>query len=203
MKYRLKKVVLSETTLKKMLTTHSEAGYVIITTFRNEYELRDNYKRNKQLEADIKRSGYSYFPVWGGFVETDKDGNKREVKEKSIVITNFPKGSNEPNPDSKELKKLGQVLAKRYDQESFLYKPEGNETKAYYLKDNGKVDFSFNTSSPTEAADVYFTNLKKSRFKDKTGKSFTYREGVIYMAKSPKSLNEAYERYGENFFNFD
>jgi len=203
MKYKLKKIVLKETTLKKMLTTHSDAGYVIITAFRNEYDLRDNYKRNKKLEANIKQSGYSYFPVWGGFVETDKDGNKKEVKEKSIVITNFPKGSSEPKPDSEELKKLGQELAKRHDQESFLYKPTGTDSKAYYLKANGKVDSSFNVASPTEAADVYFTNLKKSRFKDKVGKSFTYREGVVYMAKSPKSLNEAYKRYGEQFFNFD
>lgn len=203
MKYKLQKVVLIETTLKKMLTTHSDAGYIIISAFRGEYDLRDNYKRTKQLQGDIKSSGYSYFPVWGGFVETDKDGKKHEVKEKSIVVTNFPRGSSEPKEDSEELKKLGQKLAKKYDQESFLYKPKGTDSKAHFITQTGKVDFSFNAASPAVASDVYFTNLKKSRFKEKGEKSFAYREGVVYMAKKPKSLHEAYKRYGENFFNFD
>ncbi len=203
MKYKLKRVVLAETTLKKMLSTHSDAGYIIISAFRGERDLRDNYKETKRLQNDIKGAGYSYFPVWGGYVETDKDGKKHEVKEKSIVVTNFPRGSNEPNPDSEDLKRLGQKLAKRYDQESFLYKPTGTDTKAYYIKQSGAVDSTFNASSPTVAADAYFTNLKKSRFKEKDGKSFTYREGVVYMAKSPGSLHEAYKRYGENFFNYD
>lgn len=204
MKYRLKPIIISEATVDKMLSTHSNAGYVIMSAWRYENGKELNNVRTKQLKADINASGYSYFPVWGGFVETDPNtGKTREVKEKSFVITNFKRGSNEPNVDSSDLKKLGLQLCKKYKQESFLYKPSGKDNTAYYITSSGKVDMKFNAASPTKAADVYFTNLKKSIKKSKDGKSFTYREGVVYMAHSPKSLSEAIKRYGENFFTFD
>jgi hypothetical protein len=41
----------------------------------------------------------------------------------------------------------------------------------------------------------------KSRMKNAKLKAFTYKEGIIYLSKSPNSLYEAYMRYGEKFFN--
>jgi hypothetical protein len=194
-------VRLTETTLTKMLTTHNDAGYIIISAWRSENNHDENNIKNNELKNDISKSGYSHFPVWGGFVETDREtGEEHEVKEKSYVITNFPKGKTEPNADSEGLKALGLQLADKYEQESFLYKPKGNDKKAYYIKPDGEVDFSFDSVSPTQSADVYFTNLKKSIKKDKNGKSFTF-ENVLYMAKSPQSTSQAYKRYGEHFFN--
>jgi hypothetical protein len=203
MKYELKKINLKETTLKKMLTKHSEAGYIIITAFRGEYEYKENVGRNNKLKSDIDKSGYSYIPVWGGFIETDiETGEQKEVKERSFVVLNFPRGKTEPMGDGEGLKDLGRRLCKKYEQESYLYKPQGLETKAYYLTGTGKVDMTFNSATPTKGADAYFTNLAKSSKKSVGGKSFTYREGVIWLAKSPKSLAEAYKRMGEVFLRF-
>ncbi len=204
MKYQLKRINLKETTLKKMLTKHSDAGYIIITAFRSEYEYKENVDRNNKLKADIDKSGYSYIPVWGGFVELHKPTKKlREVKERSFIVLNFKRGSTEMVGDSKELKVLGQKLCKKYDQDSYLYKPQGTETKAYYLTGDGKVDQTFTSVSPTTSADIYFTNLVKSSKKSVGTKSFTYREGVIWLAQSPKSLAEAYKRMGEIFLRFE
>jgi len=203
MKYTLKKINLHETTLDKMLSTHTDAGYVIISASRGEFDYLENSRRSKKLQADIDSSGLSYIPVWGGFVETNAEtGEKQEVKEKSYVITNFKRGSTQPLKGSEDLKELGTVLCQKYDQESFLYKPQGPSKKAFYLTASGGIDGSFSASSPTTAADVYFTNLKKARSKSKNGKSFTYREGIIYMAQSPATLYEARRRRGEMFFKF-
>jgi hypothetical protein len=205
MKYELKKINLNETTLKKMLTTHSDAGYTIITAFRHEYSYVENVRRNNKLKQDIDKTGYSYIPVWGGFIEKDEPtGELKTVKERSFIITNFPRGKSIPNEDSEELKSIGKMLCKKYDQDSFLYKPTGTETIAYYLKSNGSVDQKFTNVTPTEAADIYFTNLSKAAKKElKLTKSFTYREGVIWLAQSQKSLDEAYKRMGEVFLRFN
>ncbi len=204
MKYQLKRVNINETTLKKLLTKHSNAGYIIITAFRGEYDYQENVKRNQKLKADIDKSGYSYIPVWGGFIETDVEtGEQKEVKERSFVILNFERGSTNSFPDSEGLKKLGRVLSKKYDQESYLYKPQGEETKAFYITPTGKVDMTFNSATPTKAADMYFTNLAKSSKKSVGKKAFTYREGYIWLAKSPSTLAEAYKRMGELFLKFE
>lgn len=204
MKYQLKRIELNETTLKKMLTKHSDAGYVIITAFRGEYDYLENVKRNQKLKADIDKSGYSYIPVWGGFIETNADtGERKEVKERSFVILNYGRGTTGEFEDSEELKKLGQRLCKKYEQESYLYKPKGPDTKAFYLTSVGKVDMTFNSATPTKAVDMYFTNLTKSSKKGVGNKSFTYREGVLWFAKSPSSMYEAYKRMGEIFISLD
>lgn len=204
MKYNLVKINLNETTLKKMLTKHSDAGYIIITAFRTvDYTYQENVKRNNKLKSDINKSEYSYIPVWGGFIETDSEtGETQEVKERSFVVFNFKRGSTEPFVGSDELKKLGMFLCKKYDQESFLYKPQGPQTKAFYLNRNGKVDMSFKSVTPTTNTDVYFTNLSKGKNDPVAKKSFTYREGTIWLPDSPKTLAEAYKRYGEVFLNF-
>jgi hypothetical protein len=203
MKYDLVKIDLKETTLKKMLTKHSDAGYIIITAFRGEFDYPQNVKRNVKLKSDIDKSGYSYIPVWGGFIETDAEtGEQKEVKERSFVILNFKRGSSEIAGDSESLKKLGRMLCKKYEQESYLYKPQGEDTKAYYITSAGKVDMTFNLATPTTGVDMYFTNLTKSAKKPVGKKSFTYREGVVWLAKSPKSMAEAYTRMGELFLRF-
>lgn len=204
MKYELIRFDLNETTLKKMLTKHSDAGYIIITAFRGEFDYPQNVKRNQKLKADIDKSGYSYIPVWGGFIETDSNtGEQKEVKERSFVVLNFKRGTNEPVGNTDGIMKLGKLLCKKYAQESYLYKPAGESTKSYYITSTGKVDMTFNSATPTKAVDMYFTNLAKSSKKAVGNKAFTYREGVIWMAKGPKSLFEAYKRMGEVFFDFD
>lgn len=204
MKYELKKINLRETNLKKMLSTHSDAGYIIITAFRNEYPYVENVRRNNKLKQDIDKTGYSYIPVWGGYIEKKESGELITVKERSFIITNFPRGKSISTGDSKELKSIGKMLCKKYDQHTFLYKPTGTESTAFYLKSSGAVDQKFTNVTPSEAADIYFTNLSKAARKElKLTKSFTYQEGILWFAQSPNSLSEAYKRRGEVFLRFN
>ncbi len=203
--YELREFSINETSMVGMLTKHSDAGYVVISAFRGEYSFEENLKRSKKLKDDINKSGYAHIPVWGGFIENKGLPTEREVKERSFVIMNYGKGTDQSIEGSDELSELGRYLCAKYEQESYLYKPQGKEKTAYYITSNGSIDMKFNATSPSQAADEYFTSLVKSYFKNakvKT-KSFTYSEGVIYMAQSPKGMQEAIKRRGEIFFNFD
>jgi hypothetical protein len=178
--------ILQEVSIPRLIDLHGKTGYIVITAFRNDFDLEENYRRNKVLKRAIDASGYSYFPVWGGFVEVEKDENDKvisrtPVKEKGFLVTNFKRGSSQPLPDSEELKELGirwTKLLKPY-QDSVLYVPGGDNKNAFYLKPDGSIDMKFDTYSSTKIVDEYFTTLNKSRGKvegDFTRKALTFRE---------------------------
>ena len=203
--YELRKISVNETSMVGMLTKHSDAGYVVISAFRGEYSFEENLKRSKQLKDEINKSGYAHIPVWGGYIENEGSPDEREVKERSFVIMNYRKATSTPLPGSDELSEFGRMLCEKYDQETYLYKPQGKDKTAFYIDSTGNVDMKFSATSPTKAADVYFTSLVKSYYKNAkvNTKSFTYNEGNIYLAQSPKGMQEAIKRRGEIFFNFD
>lgn len=204
MKVYLKKVLVKETSVSGMLTIHCKNGYIIISAFRygdsDPDLLKKNMVRSDKLKSDIKSSGFSYIPVWGGFEETSKDINEKpvNVNEQIFVIFNYKRLEKQDTID--ELKKLGNQLCKKYDQESFFLKD--TDGKGYFLDGNGSVQQTFSSISPTEEIDVYFSFLDKRRRNDSIGCPLTYREGVLYLAKPPLTLAEAYIRSPEVFFRF-
>ena len=66
--YRLVKVNLNEISMSRFMKTHDKNGYIIVTAFRDSFSYIDNQKRNDILVRKIKNSGYTYLPVFGGFV---------------------------------------------------------------------------------------------------------------------------------------
>ena len=56
----------------------------------------------------IKQSGYSYTPVYGGFIENIGTDNEQNVYERSFVIYNNKKGGE--NGDIRNLLEFGKQL---------------------------------------------------------------------------------------------
>ena len=99
-------VSINEINAKTLISRHSKDGYIVISPCRgaddfkgiinpnqssNEQLAAINNKRINEMIAIIKNSGYSYTPVYGGFIEnlgTDKETN---VYERSFVIYNHDK----------------------------------------------------------------------------------------------------------------
>ena len=215
---------LTETNVERMLSKHKDAGYIVLSAYRNSNTEQENNIATKQLKKDINNSGFSFIPVWGAYAEAPEgDGEKPPVQtEKSFIITNFPKGSSTPNETTDELFEVGKDLTNKYNQDSFLYVPsEGSklytgDDLAYWIDRNGKiVDEPFKSVSPTKDADEFFSRISKSHrdvidYKNKKGeiepaqrdKSFTY-EGTLYLANTFNTLSEAQSwRKGEKFFDF-
>lgn len=59
-----------------------------ITAFRGEYSRKENQKRNKQLEADLKNSGLTFIKADGGFIENAGTENATRVTEESFCVIN-------------------------------------------------------------------------------------------------------------------
>lgn len=200
MTYDIQKIVIAETDVQNMMKKHSMAGYVIISAFRHEYSHSVNQNLSLELRKDIRASGFSFIPVWGGFVETEEYENEEVVMEQSFIVFNY-KGLAMQH-GTKELKEYGRQFCEKYNQQTYLFREEGENGKIHYIDSSGIIKMTFNSITPVEAANKYFASLnenKSTKGSHKTG-SLIFREGVIYLAKSPKSLYEAYKRYGEIFF---
>lgn len=205
MKYRLKKINVNQTSLAGMMGKHSQAGYIIISAFRggdrDSKVLKQNYKNNAHLKRLIGISKFPYTIAWGGFEQTDENGRKVTVKEQSYIVFNRDGFNDYRKQDgSEKLKMLGKLYCQIFNQDSFFYKAQGENSKGQYINANGKVVMTFGNVSPTQAADIYFTSLNKGRKKRSNSKAFTFRQGIIYLPKPPQTLAEAYMRSGEIFF---
>lgn len=205
MKYQLKKYdlrTLVEKDVQILLPFLNDKGYIIISAWKGKED------QNLKLEQDIKASKFSRIPIWGAFMVSDKDsGGQKQAKAQAFIVINIEKAKSTVLETSDDLKIFGSKLCDKYHQRSFLYKPAGEKNIAFYVDEKGKTLRSFSTTSPVRSCDMYFTTLYErniSRFNqspDDLKNAFTYND-VLYFPESPKSLSEAYRRYGELFINF-
>ena len=66
-------VELKEVSFSRIVDFHSKNGYAIVSASRGENTDAENKKLDKQLKADISFAGWTFTPIYGGFVETNKE----------------------------------------------------------------------------------------------------------------------------------
>lgn len=108
----------------------------------------ENKQRTEQLKKDIRKLGYGYIPVEGGYIE-NRDGNSIKVKELSFIIPNI-------------LRKEIVYLCKKYNQNSVLYKEGSSIT---YLDGKGVVVDKLKTKLNLNQSDLdnYYSKLVKGK----------------------------------------
>lgn len=188
---------------------HAEKGYCIVSACRGDKTHAENNARTKQLAADIKSAGYSYMPVYGGYVEDDNG----EVLEASFVIFNYDNHGN--SGDFEELKSFAISMCGKYNQDSVLV-CEPNGVPTYYDRTGNIVSDPEHSSSNVKVNDrsePYFTELKNKRhrftydigFPDSddslTSSLAEILSGYDYLRCRPMSYGERHRRwsYGEVF----
>ena len=208
-----KLVSINEINAKTMIAKHSSDGYIVISPCRGYNDFKDQIDASKspkeQLSAinkkrvidminRIKESGYSYTPVYGGFIENKGSEDEENVYERSFIIYNRDKKGNVG--DFNDLNKFGIELAKAFNQDSFLSKsPQG---KPMYITQNGKVDMEFSGNlSFNDLSQDYFTDLHKNtdKYKDMGKRAptrFSFTE--CYINPYSQCLSEAYTRFLKN-----
>jgi hypothetical protein len=213
--------MVTEGGLSRVLGEYFNLGFIIISSDRtceselnkdcSEKEkfaqLEKNRRNEKQLKIDIRDAKFGFLPVYGGYKEKreDADGNKTEVDtpfpEHSFIIPMQQVASSHPyKGPSEDLKQLGISLAKKYNQECFLYKPPKSESgnTAYFISQDGEITMKFDGVTVNDLLQSFYTQLRKrgrGRF------SFTEtKKLVLYIPKSPNGMGEAVKRYGEIFY---
>ncbi|MCF8336434.1 MAG: hypothetical protein K9I74_00470 [Bacteroidales bacterium] len=187
---------LKEKTKNELLKEENDAGYIIITAFKDDYTLEQNYKRNEQLRKDIKYFLYAYVPVWGEY----KNPETGEVSTKqAYIVFNSRAAQFLVYDNTEELKKLGVNWAKEEncDQKIFIYKPSRKEDgeNTYNLTPEGKVNLSFTSANFIDTLDKYFTNGVSHKQPD------TFERKIYFLPPPKDNVKEAWSRWGEIFNN--
>lgn len=201
-----KMVNLNELNAKSLIEKHSKDGYVIISPCRgydefgidrnqpnaNQLLAQANKPRIKELIELIKKSNFSYTPVYGGFIENLGEENEENVYERSFVVYPYDKqGKLHP---FEELKAFAVEMCAKYNQDSVLIKEPNSAPK--YVNREGETDFELgNNVTFNDFAEEYFTDLHKNTQGKGNGRPtrFTYTE--CYINPAPCSLNESHIRH--------
>lgn len=203
-----KMISINEVNAKSMLDRHSENGFIAISPCRGytDFDIDPsepnasqklseiNNQRIKECIRLIKESGFSYTPVYGGFIENKGTDDEQNVYERSFIVYNNKRGGEVPY--FKELYDFGIELARRYNQDSVLVKATGESPR--YITQNGDVDMEFTGKTTfNDLSQEYFTDMHKNtdkfkNIKDRKPTRFSYVE--CYINPSPQCLSEAHTR---------
>ena len=188
-------VSINENDIKRIISTHSDNGYIVISpcrggsdfginpeTSQHEYDklANINKKRIMSMVDDIKQSGFSYTPTYGGFKENLGTDKETTVYERSFIVYNKDKRGN--NRDFNDLFDYGLNMCCKYNQDSFLVQAPGENPK--YIKQDGNVDFEFSGGKVfNDVSQEFFTDLHKN----------THKNGDISRSKPTRfSFTEAF-----------
>ena len=138
--------------LYQLLDKHSENGYIIVSLCNDE----DDCVR--KLITILKKSPWSYMPVYGGFIENKGKENETVVYEKSFMIFNYDKKGNPNKLD--DLFNFGIELSKKFNQDSFLYHEPGK--KPTYYKYGKHISVFSDKMKFNDYAEMYFTGLHQN-----------------------------------------
>jgi hypothetical protein len=125
----------------------------VVTASRGELTAAENKKRNKDLEADLRKMGYGFVHVDGMWQECRKpdteykdcpDDMKVPTQEKSLFIPNISKDD-------------VQSLGKKYEQDSVLFADEETKAKgeATFIDSKSGESFNIGKFSPGKIAQGY------------------------------------------------
>ena len=211
----IKKLIESNIRLYDLIKgKHAENGYVIISACRDSSNKSKsvqmaNMERTKELKTDIRKSMYSYMPVFGGYVEEDNG----EVLERSFIVFNYDRLGNVGAFE--DLKRFAIEMCGKYNQDSVLICEPG-EVPKYYDRTGRVVSSPKDSSRNVKVNDMeqdYFTEFKnKSKrytydisFPDSddevTSSLAKILSGYDYFARPPETYGERYRRskLGEKF----
>lgn len=182
--------------LIRFIGTHIKNGYAIVSACRDENSAEQNNAKTKELRDWIKTSGFSFKPVFGGFIENKGTPKEKEVHEKSFVIYNFKQDGKVAKPN--ELLTFAMKVCKRYNQDSILYSEKGDKPR-YYTK-TGHIDSSFGKKFIlNDKEQEYFTDMKKGS----SNKKFTLDWEQTVDKKSNEMKKKAKKAtYSPKYFNY-
>lgn len=163
------KTVINEEKLSRIWQLANKSDYVwgIITGYRGDADDKTNVSQNNKLKKDIRDQGYGFWELDGRWKETDAQGKKQDVGERSLFVA-APRGT-----DGNEFLDFMIEMTQKYDQDASVYKNDPSADAdvmlyQYKTEEDGKrvVDedhFSIGKFNPNKVGDAYSKILGTDR----------------------------------------
>jgi hypothetical protein len=182
---------LREASLGRFMNYHTSKGYLAIsascgalTTFGTEQPSpaqfaqlkRINKTQTAALRAELIAGNWSFTPVFGSYQERVTDSATGEIRVENVDEASFlvfsDKEKGETDAENKRiLIALGRELCRKYNQETFLFKPPGPNTRAYYLTARGTVAAGFDSLRINDRSQPYSTRFSTNKEEDYPNKA--------------------------------
>lgn len=146
-----KPVLIEKVTLDRVLNKHGSNGMINISANRSDMPQERNDEKTRKLIEDIKKSGFSFLPTYGGY--RAKNGVEDDY-EPSFVVFNYDAKTGEPR-DFNELYNYALQWCKKYQQDSVLIKAPGKNP--IWVDKNGN-------KKNTRESDKHWKNDPKQEF---------------------------------------
>lgn len=194
--------------LDRIIKKHGRNGYIIISANRSDESEERNTEHTKMLYDEIKKSGYSYLPAYGGYRGTD---GVEDDFEPSFLVFNYDTKGN--SKDFSILYNLALKWCGEHEQESVMIKAP-NEPPKHINADGYKVnDFEGDRVWKNDKNQMFFTSMKPRNEidPDNPSRRFTLDIGYgkreddeelnegIYINPAHCTLNERQRRHNEIF----
>lgn len=172
---------LTEKNLSRISKGHEKDGYIIISASRDIYSNSENDVRTKQLRDYLKKSNYSYIPLYGGYKELGAD---KASFEKSFIVYPYDVINHKTVDFNKFKQDLIDVASPpdepnnlHFDQDAILVCEPGG--KPYYVGLKSGVDDSgiFDEVEYNNTDSEFFTAIKKWNDSSLNRKKHTWDKG--------------------------
>lgn len=141
---------LYESSLSRIMK-HSENGFFTLSASRGNLSEEENLKRHNQLKKDVRESGLGFIELYGGYMETNEDGERYPVKELSLFVPYIDSMSVD------EFHSIAKVLSDKYKQEAYIFCDPNTKEIIMYEGDN---EYNLGKFNINQFGD-YFSQLKK------------------------------------------
>ena len=135
---------------------HGEHGFGIISANRSDRDAEYNVSKTQELISDLKKSGYRYLPVYGGYVGTD---GVEDDYEPSFIVFPYSTATNEFT-DFGPFKEFMLDLCGKYIQDAVLIAEPGanpNWVNARGIPINSRSSRKLILNDPKQ---MFFTSFK-------------------------------------------
>lgn len=149
-------VMLENLNTGSLFKRHGEHGFGIITANRSNEDSEYNERRTKELIADLKKSGYRYLPVYGGYVGSD---GVEDDYEPSFVVFPYSTKSNEFT-DFEPFKDFLIELCGKYVQDSVLITAPDDDPKYFDALGHQVNKSSSKNLTLNDPTQMFFTSFK-------------------------------------------
>lgn len=192
-----KPVLLEKITLDRIINKHGNNGLIIVSANRTDMPKERNEEKTRELITDLRNSGYSYLPVYGGY--KSPDGVEDEYEPSFLVFNHTTDGE---NGDFEDLKKLALYLCGKYEQHSVCVK-EPNKPPVYLNKNGEKENKrESNIVYKNDAKQQAFTSLKSKEAVDKEMKEKLIAKYKSYCHKNNLPLTkDGFEQFYNEHLN--
>ena len=130
---------------------NNDKTVIILTAFRHENDIKTNRQLNVSLGADLRKLGWGYTPVMGGFVEKGEGGKDVHVQEESMFVN----ATGDPGQVVSTIHKLLQ----KYQQQAALVKLP-DDPVAVLLWDDGHTTPAGQWHADPQQMAQYYTQMR-------------------------------------------